>query len=118
MPDIAGTSTAENISSGYHSVIHSSLQNVKVWHATLEARLRGERAVQERCHHRLVRILFFDFDQKVAYETMAIMAIMIMNAIPIRLAAVFSYDCSASSLDGTGIEKIKSNSTVRSWSIK
>ena len=31
------------------------LANVKVWHAPLDARLMGERVVQERCHHRLVR---------------------------------------------------------------
>jgi len=35
---------------------HSSLQNVKVWHATLKARLRREMRVQERCHHRLVEL--------------------------------------------------------------
>ena len=28
--------------------------NVKVWHATLKALLRGERAVHGRCRHRLV----------------------------------------------------------------
>ena len=32
--------------------------NVKVWHATLKARLMGEREAQERCHHRLVRWVF------------------------------------------------------------
>jgi len=48
---------------------------------------------------------------------MRMIAIMIVNASPRRLAAVFSSDCSASSLEGPGIEKIKSNSTVKSWSI-
>ena len=29
--------------------------NVKVWHATLKARMMSERVVQGRCHYRLVR---------------------------------------------------------------
>ena len=40
--------------------------NVKVWHATLVTWLMCERAAQERCHHRLVRLVISSFGTSAA----------------------------------------------------
>ena len=43
-----------------------NLHNVKVWHATLVTWLMCERAAQERCHHRLVRLVISSFGTSAA----------------------------------------------------